>query len=294
MLATSASSGYALDVSDLRCTFMVEKTLNDTPNYSQIAIYNLAGSTIGAIESGSKVVLEAGYQGGNYGLIFSGEVVQPLITREGGTDTILTLICQDGDVFLTSQFTAQTLSKGSTHLDVVSACLNGEADIAAGNISQELGATRLPRGKVLFGKSADYVRRIAATNAAQMYVDDGMLSIVAARDYDESTAVELSPSTGLIGTPSQTDDGVSGQCLLNPSIKLNTMRYISSSLVAAKQISAGETSAPAINADGVYRIVKLTYEGDTRGDAWYCNFEAIAQSGARPSGLVGAASNPWR
>lgn len=293
-LIVNRKSGGGIDVSALRCLFSCEKAMTATPNFSQITIYNLNQDTISSIQAGDTVVLEAGYEGGNFGMIFTGQIVQPYTQKEGGTDIALVLLVQDGDEYLNSAFTAETVGKNATQADIVKICTRQGA--STGLITEELPKTRLARGKVLFGKSAAYVKKIAMRSKGQFYVEDGKVNIVAASDYDESTAVELNPSTGLIGIPSQTDDGVSGQCLINPSIKLNTLLYINSSLVTSKKVSTTDVSATtkAVNADGVYRVVKLTYEGDTRGDAWYCTFEAVTQAGAKIAGQSKDVSNPWR
>lgn len=281
-----------IDLSNLRGVFYCEKSTTDTPNYSQITVYNPSQATISAVKAGDTVVLEAGYEHGNYGMIFTGQIVQPMTSKEGGTDVALTLIVQDGDVYLNSSFTVKTVGKSVTQEEIINACLNNS--VSPGMITKSLSQAKLPRGRVLFGRSADYIRKIARGNRSQMYIEDGIIHIVAASDYDENTAVELNPETGLIGMPSQTDDGVSGQCLINPSIKLNTLIYINQRLITAKQVAEGETSVAKVNADGVYRIVKLVYEGDTHGDTWYCTFEAIAQSGTKPAGLKDGETNPWR
>lgn len=281
-----------IDISKLRCMFYCEKSTTDTPNYSQITVYNPSQATINAVKAGDTVILEAGYENGNYGMIFTGQIVQPLIQKEGGTDIALVLIVQDGDVYLNSSFTIKTVGKSATQADIVEACM--DKSITKGIITEALSQTQLPRARVLFGKAADYIRKIAKGNQSQMFVEDGVLHIVAASDYDDKTAVELNPTTGLIGMPSQTDDGVSGQCLINPSIKLNTLVYINQRLVQQKQVAEGATSAADVNADGVYRIVKLVYEGDTHGDTWYCSFDAISQTGTKPTGLKDGATNPWR
>ena len=284
----------ALDLSNLRCVFQCEKSVTDTPNYSQITVYNLSQENISSISAGDKVILEAGYEGGNYGMIFTGQIIQPLAYRENSTDIALTLIVQDGDEYLNSAFTAQTLSKSSTQADVIRACTSGRTDVTSGIITSQLSKSKLVRGKVLFGKSANYLKKVATGSKSQMYIEDGIINIVSATDYASNQAVELNPMTGLIGMPEQTDDGVQGQCLINPSIKLNTLIYINSKLVTQKQVEEGETKYTAVNADGIYRIVKLSIEGDTHGDQWYQTFEAITQSGAKPAGMSSGVTNPWR
>ena len=292
VIVGNPKTGRGFDVSNLRCTFYVEKAMNEEPNFSQVSIYNLAKASVAMVKPGDICTIEAGYENGNYGMIFTGEVVQPLVTLEEGVDRVLTLVCQDGDSFLNSAFVSQSLGSGANNGTVLAACTDGA--ISTGFISQTIYGGGLPRGKVLFGMAADYVSEIAEESEAQMYVEDGKLNIVGAGDYGAGTAVELNPTTGLIGAANQTDDGVSGQCLINPSIKLNTLIHIGASLVTGQMISQGDTGYTSVSSAGIYRIVKLTYEGDTRGDSWYCNFEAITQSGAKPDGLTDGATNPWR
>lgn len=143
LLIVPKSGGNAIDVSQLRITFICEKSTTETPNFSQITVYNLAGSTIASIKAGDKVILEAGYQNGNCGMIFTGEIVQPYTSKSDNTDIALTLIVQDGDAYLNSAFTAQTIGKKATPKDILSACSAGSEGL--GTISKLLPQTKLPR-----------------------------------------------------------------------------------------------------------------------------------------------------
>lgn len=282
-----------LEIKDLRVTFNCEKAVSDTPNYSVISVYNMSVENIASIKPGDTVVLEAGYENGNFGMIFTGDIVQPYVTRESATDTVLNLVVQDGDQFLNSAFVMTTLSQACTQEDVINACVNA-GNVSSGLISSALTGNGLPRGKVLFGKAAEYISAAARTSNTQFYIEDGKVNIVAASDYTENQAVDLNPRSGLIDMPGQTDDGVSAKCLINPSIKLNTMVHIDSRLVAQKQVAEGETEIKAVNTDGIYKIVKLTYKGDTHGEDWYCEFEALTQAGLTPSAMNADVTNPWR
>lgn len=77
---------------------------------------------------------------------------------------------------------------------------------------------------------------------------------------------------GLIGTPEQTDYGVSAKCLLNPCLKLNARVRIDSEYIVPQEAKKG-TELSALPTDGVYRISRINYVGDTRGQAWYCELE---------------------
>ncbi len=285
IMVLPSDTGQAYDVSNLRCTFSIEKALSETPNFAQIAIYNTSLEFRSMIaEKGGEVTVEAGYEGGTFGMIFRGRIIQIMFDYEGGVDTVLTLVCQDGDVFLNSQIIMGTMAAGSTGADVVNAC---SQKIEKGVISDAVQTNPLPRGRVLFGKASDYVRQVTHQTNTQMYVDDGVLNIVASRDYG-NVVIELHPDNALLGEPSQTDDGVSAKCLLNPSMRLNSIVYICSAFIKARVASPdsdnGSLGMVAFSRNGLYRILKITYEGDTRGDAWFCNFEAIAQDGRSPAG----------
>lgn len=275
----------SLDVSALRCTFNIEKSVNETPNYAHIVLYNLAAPTIAQIKAGDEVVLSAGYEQGNYGMIFRGEVVQPYVTRKDGVDILLHLICQDGDAFLNTAVTAKTLEKGSTVKDVVDTC----SSIPQNKISDKIkNGDSYIRGKVLFGQSSSYLKDAAISTETQFYVDNGEINIVGAKDYEDAPTFELNADTGLIGDPSQTDDGVSAKCLINPAFKLNTLVHIDSSSIAAKALQNAESTPSSFSANGVYRIVKLVFQGDTDSDEWYCTFDAITQDGSNPAGTTTA------
>lgn len=292
ILITSQSTGVDFDVSDLRCSFTVDKRLSETPDHSVVAVYNVSEDSINAIQPGDKLVIEAGYKDGNYGMIFVGKIVQAVMKHGDSVDSYAAFICTDGDQFLTQTVVCTTMAAGATASDIVKECITTGGDVATGDITDSLSKSKLSRGKVLFGKSADYLSQIAKGNNAQFYVEDGRVNIVAADSYDDSIAVALTPQTGLIGTPEQTDDGISAKCLLNPSLRLNTRVYIDTRYTNAQETNKSKEAAK-INACGIYKVTKLQYKGDTRGDEWYCEFEAVSMTGSLLSGLSGDQTNPW-
>jgi hypothetical protein len=101
----------------------------------------------------------------------------------------------------------------------------------------------------------------------------------------------LSPSSGLIGVPDQLNYGVHGKCLLNPRVKLNSLIHIDNSLIRAQQ--ASQTAQYTLDNDGIYRVIKVTYIGDTRGNDWYTEFETVSQAGKIPSMLSDPSGSMW-
>jgi hypothetical protein len=274
----------SVDVSQLRCTFRIEKNMAETPNFSEIAIFNLSPATENQIiESGERIVLEAGYEGSQYGLIFDGDIVQPLRDKEGGTTYKLTLISQDGDKFLNNGFVNASYRAGQTPRTIAEQlCSTVTNPVELAFISDNLENKKLTRGKVVFGLARDYLHQLARTEQAAFYCNDGKINIIKASDLPAGQIASLSPKTGLIGAAEMTDEGIKATCLLNPLLNLNSFVHIDNSHVRVQKASR-DSQPKAMDQDGVYRIVKLIHEGDTRGNTWFTEFTAITQSGNQPN-----------
>lgn len=222
-ITVSDDNGEAYDVSQLRCTFNIEKTIQMEPNVSIIEIYNLNVQTENSImTNGTRVTIEAGYEGSQFGLIFDGDIIQCINSRDDGTTTKLTIIALDSDRAINFEIANFTLMRGQTQRDIVEHIANKAGNpIQIGSISEQLKGQALPRGVVMFGKASDYLRQIAKSNDMNFYMDNGSLNLISMEDLPEGEIFELNPKSGLIGTPEQSDYGITGKCLLNPQIKLN-------------------------------------------------------------------------
>lgn len=273
-----------LDVSQLRCTFNIEKSMAETANYSEITIYNLSPQTENTIiKTGHRVILEAGYEGSQYGLIFDGDIVQPLRDKEDGTTYRLTLVSQDGDKFLNGGIINSSYRAGQTPRTIASEVTSKATNsIELASISENLEDKKLARGKVVFGLARDYLHQIANTEQAAFYVNDGKVNIIKATDLPTGRVIDLSPTTGLVGTPEQTEDGIKAKCLLNPLLNLNSFVHIDNSFIRLQKASR-DSQLKQLDYDGVYRIIKLIHTGDTRGNTWYTEFVGVTQTGTVPN-----------
>ncbi|MBZ9633079.1 phage protein [Clostridium sp. FP1] len=239
-ITVSDAKGNAFDISMLRCTFSIVDTMIMEPNCSQIVIYNLSAETENSIMmNATRVTVEAGYEGAQFGLIFDGDILQTIRDKPDGATYELTIIALDGDKSVNFDIANYSVLKGQTARTLVEHITNNaQYPVSLGSISKDLESSgTLTRGKVFFGKSSDYLRQIAQSNSAQYYTKNGQINIIKMTDLPDGQIFDLSVSSGLLGTPQQTDYGISAQCLLNPAIKINTLIHIDGSLVRAKQIS---------------------------------------------------------
>jgi len=282
----SNKNGVGLDVSKLRCTFNIQKTMQMQANYSTVTIYNLsAQSENKLITEGNRVVIEAGYEGEQYGCIYDGTVIQPIRDKQDGVNYLLTLSCLDADGFLNGGLINFSVAKGQIHRDVVTNIVSNAAVPTDTNfISKSLGNTKLLRGKVCFGLAKDYLRQIAISNNGTFYTEDNKVNIIQLTDLPNNEIIELSPTSGLIGVPTQTEYGVSFKCLINPRIKINSLVHIDNSLIHDMQTQIGQV-VRSLDNSGIYRIIKINHTGDTRGDDWFTQCESVSQAGLAPNML---------
>lgn len=239
------SQGGAIDVSDLHCVFNITKTMLMEANTSEIVIYNLNAKTENAISTGgSRITIEAGYEGTQqFGKIFDGDILQCIREKEDAHTYKLTIVALDSDRAVNVDISNFSIMRGQTLRSVAEHIVSeAKNPVKMGTIAESLSNTTLTRGKVIFGKSSDFLEQIAKSKGLQFYMDDGTVNLVDLKELPKDEIIELNPKSGLIGTPEQTDYGISGQCLLNPLIKLNSLIHVDNSLVRAKKIEFNNSS----------------------------------------------------
>ena len=278
-----------LDVSDLRITFDIKQTFWKE-HYGEISIYNLNAKTeTGIIKEGSRVVLEAGYEGAdNYGSIFEGSIIQPMRYKENATTYVLKLVCIADDDKKNFGIVNFSMQKGQNARDIVEA-LSSKSNIPSelGKISDDFYNTpKTIRGKTFFGKTSDYLRQLAQSHNATYFHDDGKVNIIKLSDGNSSEYIELNSESGLIGVPEQIDFGVNVKSLLNPNLKIASWIKLNNQDIKVGQYNIGNPFLQPLDFDGLYQIVETNYRGDSRGAEWYCDMITLSQAGMSPEMLA--------
>lgn len=289
-LVVGNNSGDGLDLSSLRIQFKVKKSDAQTPNTAEIRVYNLAPETAKQIRDEFKrVVLQAGYES-NYGVIFDGNIKQVRMGRENGTDSYIDIAAGDGDDAYNYAVVNATLAAGAKQSDQINAAAGAMAGKGVGKgFIADTGSKALPRGKVMYGNARNYLRQSAQASETSWSVQDGKLQFVSLTSVLPNQAVLLTSKTGLVGTPEQTNDGIKAKCLLNPMLKIGVRVKINEEDVAQAKLpdSSKDSSANApadISKDGVYRLLVVEHNGDTRGNDWYSDLVCLDVDASAPAG----------
>jgi len=304
--AEAQAGDYALDVSNLRCTFEIKRYALYYPNSAKITIYNLSAGTENSIlEEGYRVVLYAGYgdeKTGLWGQIFDGTILMCNRWKESGTDYKLQILALDGTQFINEGFCSFSYEKGQTARAIIENIANTATNpIKLGYASPVFDTTTYSKGMTVHGLAKNTLSDIAKTANGTWFVDNGELYVVAYSDSSDDLptgheAVELSQTSGLIGNPQQVNQGVSARCLLNPKIMPYGLVHISNELITQQLVSVGTYSQGIstpwlLDPQGLYRVIAVKFTGDTRGNDWFADISTVTQSTTNLPELLSSLGN---
>ena len=295
---TAEKDQLAREITDpLQITFNITKTITREPNTAEIIIYNLSPQTESEIiREGSQLTFLAGYE--EPGVIFKGQIIQPTRGKQG-TDYTLKLTALDGDAYINLGFLSGTILSNQTRRQIASQVLRQsniqldsvvvddlpETDTVDGSIP------RNERAKVVFGQPSKYLTNLSKMGNASFYIDNNEAKFFNPNKTPRELEAHLiNAETGMIGLPQQIPYGVSVTCLLNPTIKLGDFIKIDNKSIIMEDVGVWDTNyySHLLNADGIYRIIKIDYTGDFRGNEWFCHLTAISQVSNLPAMLGGA------
>ena len=258
-----------LKITDHEVQFDVQSTLTSDPNEATVHIYNLKEEDRKKVESTPKnaqLQIRAGYADPGPVGIYTGNTKR-VFTERNGPDIITTVESADSfaarspDLRLDKSYAAGSNLRTVVQ-DLVAAC---QAKI--GNIG------------VVFG-DAKFIERFDAPYHASGPAWDQLVKIVQSRDYTittqggvlqlitrrpppnlsqlSRTAPLLSPTTGLIGTPSIDEEGVlTASCLMRPGILPGSIISLQSEFVS-----------------GTFRVTSTVHKGSLYGQEFGVDIEA--------------------
>ena len=254
-------------INNLRVTFSIKKTLSSEPNTGEISVYNLNDSNRNLITSKQYHFLElyVCYKEDVLRMIFCGDILT-IENKLSGQDMITTMRCGDGHRAFTEKTIIKTMGKGQTD--------NVILNEAASSFGLQKGSINLPnervlpRGKVLMCDTREAMHKIAINNNADWSIQDDQLVVI---PKDKALANNegwvISRTTGMIGSPNKTNEGVEVTTLCNPHYRIGSLVRIESKLVEY---------------NGDYKIKTIEHNGDLYGSNWHSklvctggNFEKI-------------------
>jgi hypothetical protein len=292
----------------LRIEFQTRQGHVPTMGTAEITVYNLPLNGLrNQVKQFNEVILKAGYNSGQYGVIFKGQIRQFKVGRSTTfTETFLHLSCQDGYIPTTQAVVSGNAAAGSNAKEVVDTLVKTmTANGATAGKVLDISTTPFIRGVVLFGQTHDEL-----TTFGQVNVNNGVVDVFKpTTTFPAGSIAEINAATGLVGMAETTDSGVEFTVLLNPKLQVNGTVHINESSINqdATGNPLGQPQGPTqggapvagnplgqtlvqgptnqvgwfadTSADGKYTIWILEHSGDSRGNPWYTRVTSIALGG---------------
>lgn len=254
-----ATGGDAQGAGGLDVKFSIKRNLKAQPNTCDLTIYNLNPDHRSQIEQKkvARVQVEAGYQSGT-SVLFVGDLRTSLSVWEG-PDCITSLSSGDGEKAIRTARVKVSIKKGTQTGDVLKA-LAAALGVGQGNLNSAVSKLQaagvgsiFSMGTVLSGSASKEMTNVCRSSGLTWSIQNGALQLLPLKTALDGTAINLTPQTGMIGSPTVDNNGVlSTKMLLMPDVFPGRKLVIKSDRL-----------------QGQYRIEEVNSSGDTSSTDWY-------------------------
>jgi len=298
-------SGTGLLVENLRIQFEVAKSATPAPNTAIIKIYNLSPDNEAKIKQEyDEILLNAGYVD-SMQMAFRGNIKHVYNYREGN-DRIVEIEAADGDKDYRTAVINETLAAGTTQQQLIDRCVGTFTGGTKKGYVEPQSKT-LQRGRVVSGNTRSVLDSAARDAGCNWSIQDGQLVMVGVQKMLPNTAIVIRADTGMLGAPEINEKGITVKCLMNTKILPNCAVQLDNNGIKAKRRKAEKLQKPSkrpqasiaggiqsddeyieddptqltgqtvrLSNDGIYKVIKLTHKGDTRGPDWVTESLTIA------------------
>ena len=250
-LIIKTNTGEAIIVRPpIRIQFDSVKSVDAGLNSCRVRIYNLSKDKRKKLvkdDTDTKTKLEfllkAGYN--KIETLFKGFILE-CFSEKSGADIVTTAVSMDGLVDAQGSYTSTTVKKG----DAINVILKDMPNTTRARISDR---PVVNRAKVLVGNSLKLVENNLKDDETY-YIDEGKLYIIKQNEVVSDIIPLVNASTGLLNTPTKKKYEVTFNTLLNPSIRIGCQVKLE--------------SIYAENLNGTYKVLTITYRGDSMGTDW--------------------------
>jgi hypothetical protein len=296
--AGAGAEGVSIDnitTEGLKVRFEITKSLMKEPNEAKFEVFNLNPQHALAFEEEySQVVFNAGYVD-NMKKLFEGNVMYCTNYRDK-TEWITEIVCGDGDEFFRKAIVNKTYNAGTTDENIVDDIRAQFGQTLRKGVMQLINKLGSLRGRTFVGSAQETLDEVAKTNGCNWSIQDGELQMVRADAMiNPTSAVVLTPETGLLEAPERTDKGITARALLNPEIQVNTAVKLDNSAMKTqsrqrKSIRKDQHGRVVdLNPDGIYKVFKVRHTGDTRANDWYTEVLCVGLGQPIPTGQMDTA-----
>lgn len=250
--------------------FSIRKRATDTPADGTITVFNLNELSEERIrDRGVAATLEAGYAG-MYGLLYSGSVIR--VERErSGNDRLTHMRLGGTQQSQTQSVIRKTYTTPVPFRVVVCDIVNAMQLVADKSTIPDITVnpgTLPPNTRVA-------LTTVTKEQNLDWYEENGIVKLRKPGEAPRATpsTLVINQATGMVGSPSITDDGIRVQTLLDHRVQLESIINVESNIL---QLSAGGTSEESRRQTirGPWKVIEVEHTGDNRDGDFLTLIEA--------------------
>ena len=256
--------GANLQISDLLVQFNVSRKGTATPAEGEITVYNLNDENERRVrQRGESIRLSAGYHGSRFGVLAIGEI-RGVERERSGLDR-LTRIEYGGHVETRSNATVSLSYEGEIPVRTIIADLVAKYNgvLTLGSLAL-VPADAVEEDYVYNGRVDSAMSQVLEAYGLIWFDDNGNILVTEKGKQAPDRARDLffvSERTGMVGTPSVTDDGLVVKTLIDHRIGLDSRVQVESSNIDPP---LGSSDDVVPERRGLWKVTGLNHVGDNR------------------------------
>ncbi len=260
--------GTAIEVSNLRTTFNIDKTSGSEPNSAEISVYNMNPTSTAFLQQNDlKIALFCGYKqrGKDLRLIFEGEVLDAM-SAKSGSDKIITMICGDANTGINLNHYEKTYSPGTPIKVIITDIAKSMNVVISEENIEDIPTDKFISSYIALGSTKDILDDLFKKLDLEWYVQNNVFYAKKRIDIKSTNAILISSETGMIGSPirkkekdvkfGEVESGVTFNSVLNADLNVGSTVKI-------------ESKFADIDTLGLYVIKEIKVTGDTHSSNWY-------------------------
>lgn len=260
-----SGTGQDSAAAGLRIQFKITKTLKKEPNTSEITVYNLSPTRRASLQQkGVKVILEAGYLDTGLARYFIGDA-RTIDHIRSGADWETKFQVADGERSWRFARVRESFSPGTPASDALKR-IGRATGLGTGNLDKQAGniTATLDQGFAANGSASREFDRLIRSLRLTWSTQDGEIQILGEDEVLDLPIPEISPDSGLIGSPEMGSPPKKGKPQL---AKFKTL------LLPTKP--GGKVKLKSDRYDGYVKVQACEFEGDTVSGDWYTSISGL-------------------
>lgn len=264
-------------ISDLDITFDITRTRKFANNVAKFKIFGVIDDTINRVlQKGKTVSFSAGYEDEGIGLIYVGQIIQA-VPSKNPPEKYVDIECgsmQDPSKELFSVVFSLAYKK-DTYISRPINEIGNALGLAISGL-ENVSNIKLVNGFNLTGTAKEalrYIQGILERNGLIIFVDNSILVVAKKGVGNKASAVKLTSNTGLLEAPTLTDN-TEGDEKVQEKLK---KRVLFKSILNYRIIPNGYVNIENNSVKGVFIVDKCNYKGNNFGGDFFVSGEGIGK-----------------